>query len=253
MSDLAWQLAPSWDTSEARAWCATLPATVAALPDAAVIHRGRNTLYRTIALGRAVVIKRFGLPRSRLGRMGVRLRGSKAQRSMRAARALVERGFATPEPLAAVDVRRTVSVTDCYYCCADQPSRSSLREARDDVALARDFGGFVARLHARRVLHRDLNATNVLLVEASGDARFCLIDLNRVSFGRVGTLRGLWNLQTLGYDGAARLALIDGYHAERHRAPRAFVRAIDATLGRIWRAWWFLKSVSRPLRRRLGR
>jgi len=253
VSDLVWQLSPSWDTSEGRAWCAVLPATVAALPDSAVIHRGRNTLWRTAALGRAVVIKRFGLPRSRLGRLALRLRGSKAQRSMSAARRLAERGFATPEPLAAVDVRSRASVADCYYCCADQPCRSSLAGARDDVALAFDVGGFVARLHARRIQHRDLNATNVLLVDAAGDARFSLIDLNRVRFGRVGTVRGLLNLQTLGYQGAARAALIDGYHAERRRAPRWLMRSLDAALGRMWRAWWFLKSTSRPLRRRLGR
>src|SRR4051812_32475832 len=195
-------LAPAWDNAEARAWCSGL---AAAEPDpAAVVHRGRNTLWRCVAFGRPVVVKRFAVPRSRLGRLLARVRPSKAARSFRSAQRLIAEGFATPEPLAAVDLRRSGRLVDCFYCCADQAHQRTLREVRDDaspagLALARDIGAFVARLHRHRLLHGDLNATNVLLLDAAGDARFCLIDLNRLRVRRVGIVAGLWNLQRLSY------------------------------------------------------
>ena len=47
--------------------------------------------------------------------------------------------------------------------------------------LAADLAGLVARLHASRLVHRDLYLSHVFIDEdADGAARLCLIDLQRV-------------------------------------------------------------------------
>jgi tRNA A-37 threonylcarbamoyl transferase component Bud32 len=252
------RLAPAWDHAEGRAFCRGLEALVAALPESAVLYRGRNTLYRCRALGCDIVIKRFQLGANPWKRIVERLGEGKAPRTLAIALHLRDLGIATPEPLAAVERRVAGRPAAAFYLCrdlGDAPTARDLVRDRSDPrrASALDaLGSFVARLHDAGVLHRDLTLGNVL---RTADGDHALVDLNRIRFTRVGAVGGLLNLLTLGLRGDDLDALLAGYRRER---------VIDGgTLGELdahaahalaagERLRWALKRASRPWRRRIG-
>jgi tRNA A-37 threonylcarbamoyl transferase component Bud32 len=247
-------LAPRWDGAAGRAWCAGLAALADGLPPAAVLHAGRNRLYRCLAFdGSEVVIKRFGQGNP-VKRLAARFTIGKAMRSFHAARRLAELGFHTPAPLAAVERREGRALVEAWYVCEAVAASGSLRDlvrdpaAPDRLARIAAFGAFAARLHAAGVLHRDLTAGNILLRQAAdGTWEHHLIDLNRVRFGALGAAEAAANLLLPGFRSEADVtALLDGYGA-----PPAVRRAYGLLAG--WhRARWAVKSATRPLRRKLG-
>lgn len=253
----ALRLAAAWDGPAGRAACAGIDALVAGLPDAAVLHRDRNTLWRCEVLGRPVVVKRFRLRRSLRMRIDLACRGSKALRSFDIAQRLLGLGMATPEPLAAVEVHEDGAVARAYYVCAWQEHAGTARALRDEgfpeaERHVRELGGWAGRLHEAGALQRDLNGGNVLLVGApAGSFVHALVDLNRVRFGRVALRRGLANLVLLGFPGDRARPLVEGYCAARGADADAAWRAFRLERA-LQRAWWRCKSATRPLRRRLG-
>lgn len=168
----------------------------------ATLHWGRNLLYRSSfeddsggALPCVVKLFRHTSLRARWDRTR---RGSKAERSWRAALRLAAAGFDTARPLAWVESTEPggsawfvsellAEVTEARYL---------LRAARAGTA-ATDFpqfpldeflaacAGLARRLHDTDIWFRDFTSGNVLLRrEASGELRLFLVDLNRARFGR---------------------------------------------------------------------
>lgn len=197
------RLAPEWEQPETRGFCSALEAISRLIPQEAVIHKGRNLIFRHRVGGDEVAIKRF--PVIGFRRVVYLFRTSKAVRAFDHAARLVAMGIGTPRPLAAVEVRRGGSLLASFYCCrlvatlgearllkrADLPGRAEL------LAL---LGEFIGGLHESGVLHRDLTSGNVLLVPDSArpaGVAFQLVDLNRMRFGRVGVRAGLANLAQL--------------------------------------------------------
>lgn len=246
-------LAPEWDTAEGQAWCAAIAATVLALPPAALVHAGRNQLYRCAALGSAVVIKRFGAGNP-VKRLAARFTTGKAMRSFHAARRLLELGFATPAPLAAIERREGRALIEAWYVCRALDADGSVADlVRGSSVVGRmerigRFGAFVARLHAAGVLHRDLTASNVLFTRTDdGTWEHHLIDLNRVRFGQLSTAEAATNLLQPGFRSEADVAaLLDGYNAT------PALRRMYGLLTGWHEARWMMKNATRPLRRKLG-
>lgn len=165
----------------------------------ATIHWGRNYLYRATLESPAgrieVVVKQFrnqGL-RARLLR---RWRGSKAERSFRAARDFQAAGLPTPSALLLVESARPdgpsffVSryldgLVEARYILR-AANRGREREEFPDV----DFGAFLGasgkvlrRMHDAGFFHRDLSIGNLLVAVAASAERagtdLYLVDLNR--------------------------------------------------------------------------
>ena len=183
-----------------------LPADPAALarevarladPGAAVktLHWGRNYLYVTRFEAPEgpldVVVKQF---RGRDLRDRLRRRAGKAERSFRAARAMLAAGLATPEPVALLEAQRSDGPS--LYVSRYLPDAIEARylfRARNAGTLAEtfpevDFGAFVAalgrtlrRLHDAGFWHRDVSGGNILLPreQAAAPRDLFLLDLNR--------------------------------------------------------------------------
>ncbi len=179
------------------------------------LHWGSNYLY-VVDLGdltenqvTEVVVKQFS-NRSRRAGWRRRTLSSKAERSWRAARALLAAGIQTPAPLFLVEseaangpslyVARRIEgfVESRYYFRAlargtertDFPSieRTSLMAA---------IGDTFRRLHAAGIWHRDLSIGN-LLVQGGTQLAVHLIDLDRARLpGRLGLLRRLRDISRL--------------------------------------------------------
>ena len=252
-------LAPRWNHAAGLAFVAGLGPFCAGLSGDAVIHAGRNVLYRCGTLGETVVIKRFQVRGNRWKRLTDRVGDGKALRTFRIAEELIARGLDTPEPLAAYERREGAALVEAWYVCADQPNAGTVRDLlRADnpgrLAHIQRFGPWAAQVHDVGVLHRDFNSANVLLVPR-GDGTFThsLVDLNRIGFGAVGVVTGLYNLLQPGFFTADEAgALLDGYIPARREALGDFDRAAYQALACIHRAHWALKKASRPWRRRVG-
>lgn len=162
------------------------------------LHWGRNYLYLTeLTLPDgpvAAVVKQFRHDgwRARWRRWA---RGSSAERSFRAARAVEAAGVSTPEPLFFVE--GAAPRAPAHYVCRQASDGFELRyylrarnqseeyagvdAARLWVALAEQ----VAALHAHHIWHRDWTSGNVLVAWRGDDApRLELLDLNRARVGR---------------------------------------------------------------------
>lgn len=172
------------------------------------LHWGRNYLYGTQITTEAgdieVVIKQFrnqGLRR----RWERRLKGSKAERSWRAALALRRAGIKTPEPLVWIESRDSEGPS--HYVSRRLPEFLEARyyfralEAGDEKAqypqfaaesMVEELGRAIRRLHDAGIWHRDLSIGNVLLVGGrdSRPEEVYFIDLNRARIkGRLTTLQ----------------------------------------------------------------
>lgn len=123
-----------------------------------------------------------------------RLRGSRAERAERGARALAGAGLDHPATLAVAETRRPARVWESFLVsefladAAPLPAVASelRRDFRRRRAVVRELGATIARLHEAGLDHRDLKHSNLLL---RSDGRFALLDLDSLIPPRAPGLR----------------------------------------------------------------
>ena len=171
-----------------------------------LIYRGRNELRRfTAPDGTDLVVKRFGsLPLLRRVIYSTVVR-SKARRSFDFGRRYLELGFATPEPVACIEIYSRGILADAYfvslYSDAEPLFGPLVKAERFDSALADDVAQLMIDLHAKGVIHGDPNLKNILYRHnEEGTTELLLIDTNRTSFkGGVGKRKALKNLMRVSH------------------------------------------------------
>lgn len=119
----------------------------------------------------------------------VTVRQSKAKRSYENARKLVEKGFATPDPIAYIEQKELGLLTNSFYISVDEEFDGMLRELRTGTVechkeLLRQFALYTASLHEKQVLHLDFSPGNILYKLNNGVYTFYLVDLNRMQFDK---------------------------------------------------------------------
>lgn len=234
----AW-FAPAWSDPDHRAWVVARCDGPGA--DAEILHRGRNTVWAETCGDEAVVCKRFG--RGNVWkRLAAPLRQAKSVRSAILAAAMRSRGIDSPEPLAAVDNLLVCRRVQAVGCAGDlQDPATPQRDER-----LRALGAFLARCRVAGVRHRDCNGGNILALAWEPPAFTC-IDTNRVSLESRALLPWFWTMLRLGFhDAASATPLLEGFGAD------AGQQRLYHRLSRLQRTWWWLRSTTRPLRRRLG-
>jgi tRNA A-37 threonylcarbamoyl transferase component Bud32 len=208
------------------------------------VHWGRNYLYaaelRTRGGAMPVVVKQFS-NQSLRRQVERRLRGSKAERSWRAARALVAAGVATPEPLVLVEsdrpdgpsffiTRRLEEVHEVrqfFRRISRESDAGEFPEVDEHTFLSR-LGRFCGSIHEAGIWYRDLSMGNVLArPRFEGDLELFLVDCNRARVGRrLGPVRRIRDI--------CRFPIIDRSHRE------AFLAGYwGAVPSRLDFRWWF--------------
>ena len=157
------------------------------------IYNIRNQIIKVFdpVLDKNIVIKNFKLERT-YDQLRFRLLPSKAERSLKIARALGRAGLQTPSPLAVIEKRgKTNELIFSYYVTDyvdydfnmleiakdfEHPERYKIKELIPH--LAKD----IKKMHEANIVHNDLHAGNILVKNIENKPSFYYVDLNR---GRV--------------------------------------------------------------------
>lgn len=183
--------------------------------------------------------------RNWLKRLTAVLRGNRARRAWRLAQRMEQLGIATATPLAAIIPRWELRNPDSFLmtawvehsCNLDlrlQAFGESPLSPGHTKAAARSLGRLLGRMHACRISHRDLKASNVLLQETSTDASARIIDLDGAAVRwHVSRRRRARDLARLVID-LGRFPIVS--RAQRMRFLKAYLAAADPRWN--WKSAW---------------
>ena len=153
-----------------------------------LLFHSRNTIKRFILSdGMEIVVKKYKTPIFIQRVVYSFIRKSKAERAFLNAAELLRRGIDTPENIAWASVSCS-GLFHTGYFVSDVNDAPAIEDALGtgesfNKALAEDFAQFVAMLHTKGIVHKDLNCTNVLFrPKSEGNYEFSLIDNNRMKF-----------------------------------------------------------------------
>ena len=189
-----------------------------------LIYKGRNELKVFEINGKKIVVKSFKISHL-INKIAYSFfRPSKAKRSYLYGLEIIKRGINTPVPIAYIEeikgglLNRSFYISE--YCEYDRIFREFTYypesfEGKDDILLR--FADFTSHLHDLGIYHKDYSPGNILFQKTEAGIDFCIIDINRVRFGKVSKERGFRNFERL-WAGDKMLAII----AERYAANGGF-------------------------------
>ncbi|MDR2919348.1 MAG: hypothetical protein LBV72_08305 [Tannerella sp.] len=167
-----------------------------------VIYKGRNELRHYSIQGYELIVKAYKRPVF-INRIAYGfLRSSKAERAYRYALKLLKAGFKTPEPVGFITCRQrllfdksfSISLkSNCPYTYKDLSAEKFSRY--DEIINAIVL--FTARFHEAGFLHKDYSAGNILFDDTTKEIAIEIIDLNRITFTKVGLEKGCRNFERL--------------------------------------------------------
>ncbi|MDR1331939.1 MAG: glycosyltransferase [Tannerella sp.] len=167
-----------------------------------VMFKGRNELRLFRQDGYELMVKSYRRPNVLNAVVYGFLRASKAERAYRHALRLLAEGIGTPAPVGFVTCRRWFLFAGSYSVTLRSACPCTYRELfvrtfprRDEILEAIAYT--TARMHEHGLLHRDYSAGNILFDDAPNVIPVEIIDLNRMSFGRVGMKKGCRNFDRL--------------------------------------------------------
>ncbi len=186
-----------------------------------VIHSRRNELRDMTFSDVDVVVKSFAVPNlvNRLA-YGV-FRKSKAQRSFEYAEKLNCLGIKSPTPIAYYTERCGLLFSRSYYISQKSSCRHTFYDVIDNVELEnrelylRHVGCMTAKMHEAGIYPLDYSGGNILLDVVGGEPQFELVDLNRMSFGRIDMDKGCRGFERLNVEPAALKIMAQEYAKER--------------------------------------
>ncbi|HBG42416.1 lipopolysaccharide kinase InaA family protein [Limibacterium fermenti] len=195
---------------------------VASLPDSKslpgkTIYSGRNDVSVVEIDGIRLSIKSYNRLTDVNRLLYGTLRKSKAQRAYEHAFALTNRGIETPMPVAFIDCFKHRILQKSYFIClyVNYPPLSDFiaRPIAESEALFRALGRFTYRLHLCGVYHNDYNMGNILVMNSAPDYDFCLIDNNRMHFGKYSRRKSMKSMRRMILP-ADRYAIVGAAYAE---------------------------------------
>lgn len=152
----------------------------------------RNTVSRITIGGKTFVLKKYKVPNAINQVAYSFFRKSKARRSFEYAERLLKLGIETAKPVAYIEEIEGGLFRTSYFLseCLEYPTIGTVDflYKPENSQITADFIDFTAMMHAKKVFHKDYNASNIFYyLNANGKYSFALVDINRMSFGK-GTL-----------------------------------------------------------------
>ena len=204
-------------------------------PNSEAIYVGRNLIFVVNYKGRALAVKSFAVPWGPRRLIYGCLRATKASRSFKNAKRLVALGLFTPKPVGYLESGGKYLLHRSFYVSEYMTSSSgrpvTLREILldplwpDRTNVLRDFGRYTYLLHEKGVCHKDYSPGNILVsrfppphevslslpMQPPLTPRFDLLDLNRMTFGRMNLNQRMRNFRLLWAEDQDLKTIIQGY------------------------------------------
>jgi tRNA A-37 threonylcarbamoyl transferase component Bud32 len=206
------------------------------------IHKQRNEIKVFDVNGVPVNVKQYKVPHFPNRVVYTFFRPPKAERAYRYALKLLSLGIKTPEPIAYILTKKNGLLHVSYYVSEQVAYGHTMYElGRGGISgrepILKAFAEYTAGLHESGIYHRDYSPGNILFQYENGETRFCLIDINRMRFGRVSVKKGCANFARLwGQEPMFRL-LAQHYAAARRADPEKCIRWIMYYHARFWKVW----------------
>lgn len=186
-----------------------------------LIHNGRNQLRQIEYQGKNYVIKSFGIPNIINRWVYGLLRPSKAKRAYDNALLYLKIGIGTPQPIGYMNIRNGLSFGKSYLVTLASPCTWRYEDLfthkfdyEDDVL--REIGRITGVLHNHGLAHKDYGRANILFERLeNGHILIDIVDLNRMSFGKLDMKQGCKNFERLPATSHMHRILAEAYAKER--------------------------------------
>ena len=149
----------------------------------ALIYNARNQIRVITYQGETLNIKKFCIPPI-FNRIlySIGLRTPKAKTAYANALKIRERGFHTPLPYGYILEKENRLLGHSYLVTQQLDGYQTLRIRDLPKSLIRRTAEYLAHLHEKGMLHRDLTANNILYKQQGNDYLFSLVDVNQFYF-----------------------------------------------------------------------
>ena len=166
------------------------------------IYKGRNELKVFDVDSFKINVKRYRVPSFFNQLIYSFLRVPKCIRAYLYAQKVIEKGFCTPAPIAYIVCKRNKLIQESYFVSIQVPFSNMLydfgvKPLAGKEHIIRDLARYTAALHDNEIYHKDYSPGNILYCEKEDKTEFCLVDINRMSFGPVSQKMGCANFARL--------------------------------------------------------
>lgn len=208
-----------------------------------VIYRGHN-LIKVVRLsdGTLINIKRYCIPHLINRVIYSFIRKPKGLRAFIYPERLINVGIDTPEPLAYIELRKKLLISHSFLITRQIGLHRDLYEFGDkpidndnDRKILADLASYTAKMHTNGILHRDFSPGNILFdTTPDGSTVFSVVDINRMSFGKVSVREGVENMARLWGQPVMFDILADEYARQRGADPVKCRRWLKEARRRFW-------------------
>lgn len=199
---IKYKIAPEF--KELELWFSRLPFDFS--NNGETIYKLRNEI-KVFSVGNVLLnVKAFKVPNLVNRFVYQHFRDSKSARSYRYARKFIALGIPTPSPVGYIDCSENVLLTNSYYISLHVNCNYTLKEVwnfpdKQKKEILMQWILFTyEKLHLNSIFHLDYSPGNILITESNGLYQFSIVDLNRLSFGKINFEKGLSSFSRLGVD-----------------------------------------------------
>lgn len=156
-----------------------------------IVYKSRNEIRRYDTTTPPVAVKRYKVPILINRIIYALFRPTKAERSYRYALRLQELGIGTPTPIAYSEHYKGGLLGTSYFVSemVSHPYMMRIFEHctldQKHLEILNAFAQFTVELHEKGVHHRDYSPGNILFTQQGDNYHFCLVDINRMQFGKL--------------------------------------------------------------------
>ncbi len=170
--------------------------------DHTLIIKNQRNVVKLFKVGDVMLVVKYYKRLTLINRVMYALfRKSKAQQAYEKALKLEELGVITPMPIGYLDVYSGILLKHSYFVSLYVRCKSVKDflkvPSTDKARRIKDFARFSYNLHKKGIFHDDYTLKNVLYYETPEGYDFCLIDINRLQFGKFSRARAMHNLRRL--------------------------------------------------------
>ena len=151
-------------------------------------------------------IKSFKIPNIFNAFIYNHIRSSKAERSYKFAKKLLNLGIKTPEPIAYFEFKNSFFLKNSFYVSKQLDYDFTIREVIKDgnfknrIQILKMFSRFTYNLHENNINYLDHSPGNTLIKFNNNEYDFYLIDLNRMQFKKMSFEERMQNFNRLTKD-----------------------------------------------------